>query len=155
MPREVSAGTDRLHGDLEGGSSEFASGPTAGIASETQGKGPRRPTLRNVYDTFSEGFASADLTEARGLLESLLKRRRSSVLPVPARKPRCDLLEEPAVAVRIAERGIREIGATFRVRVRARKKTAPVAVEHLAYLDAAADEVVARCVDVKTTSSKR
>jgi hypothetical protein len=27
-----------------------------------------------VYDTFTEGFATADLTEARGLLESLPSR---------------------------------------------------------------------------------
>src|SRR4029453_14221072 len=51
------------------------------------------------------------------------------------------------VAVRIAERGIREIGATFWIR--AGKKTTPVAVEHLADLDAATDEVLARCVEVR------
>jgi hypothetical protein len=55
-------------------------------------------------------------------------------------------LKEPAVAVRIAERCIREIRAAFRVR--ARKKLAPVAVEHLADLDAAADQVLTRRVDV-------
>ena len=91
---------------------------------------------RTVYDTFTESFATAGLTEARD----------PSVLPFPARKPRGDLLEQPAVAVRIAERGIREIGATFRVR--ARKKAPPVAVEHLADLDAAAGEVFTGCVDV-------
>jgi hypothetical protein len=72
--------------------------------------------------------------------------RVSSVFPLPARKSRSDLLEEPAVAVRIAERCIREIGATFRVR--ARKKLTPLAVEHLTDLDAAADEILARRVDV-------
>ena len=30
----------------------------------------RTALLRTVYDTFTEGFATADLTEARGLLES-------------------------------------------------------------------------------------
>jgi predicted ATPase len=37
----------------------------------TQGRDDADGLLRNVYDTFTEGFATADLTEARGLLESL------------------------------------------------------------------------------------
>jgi hypothetical protein len=71
---------------------------------------------------------------------------RSSVFPLPARKPRRDLLEEPPVAVRIAEGGVREVGATFQVR--SRNKTPPIAVEHLADLDAAAEEVRTRRIDV-------
>src|SRR4029453_12840670 len=39
------------------------------------------------------------------------KQRRPSVLPRPARKPRRDLLEQPAVAVRIAEGVLVERGA--------------------------------------------
>jgi hypothetical protein len=30
-----------------------------------------RPVLRAVYETFTEGFATVDLIEASGLLESL------------------------------------------------------------------------------------
>lgn len=37
----------------------------------TQGRDNADRLLRTVYDTFTEGFATADLTEARGLLESL------------------------------------------------------------------------------------
>jgi len=83
--------------------------------------------------------------EHRGQAKEM--RRRSSVVPQPAGKPRGDLLEEPAVAVRIVEGGIREVGAMFRVR--ARKQLAPVAVEDLADLDAAPDEILTRRVDVR------
>jgi predicted ATPase/class 3 adenylate cyclase len=37
----------------------------------TQGRDDADRLLRNVYDTFTEGFATADLTEAKSLLESL------------------------------------------------------------------------------------
>src|SRR6516162_4306060 len=67
------------------------------------------------------------------------------VLPLPARKPRPDLLEQPFVAIWIAERGIRLVGATLRVRTR---NTPPGEVEYLADLGAAADEVRTRRVDV-------
>ena len=70
---------------------------------------------------------------------------RRQVRPLPARQPRLDLLEQPLVAIGIAERGVRLIGAAFRVRAR---NTAPGQVEHLADRDAAADEVRARRVDV-------
>ena len=36
----------------------------------SQGRDDADRLLRSVYDTFTEGFATADLTEARGLLES-------------------------------------------------------------------------------------
>src|ERR1044071_5310678 len=36
-------------------------------------------------------------------------------LPLAARKPRGDLLEQPAVPVRVLERGKREVGTTLRV----------------------------------------
>ena len=36
----------------------------------TQGRDDADRLLRSVYDTFTEGFATADLTEARALLES-------------------------------------------------------------------------------------
>jgi predicted ATPase/class 3 adenylate cyclase len=40
----------------------------------TQGRDDADRLLRSVYDTFTEGFATADLTEARGLLGSLPSR---------------------------------------------------------------------------------
>jgi predicted ATPase len=36
-----------------------------------QGRDDADQLLRSVYDTFTEGFTTADLTEARGLLERL------------------------------------------------------------------------------------
>ena len=36
----------------------------------SQGRNDADRLLRSVYDTFTEGFATADLTEARALLES-------------------------------------------------------------------------------------
>src|ERR1700739_3010984 len=73
------------------------------------------------------------------------KRRSSSALPLSARKPRLDLLEQPPVAIRIAERGIGLVRAALRVWSR---NTSPSEVEHLADLDAAADEIRTRSVDV-------
>src|SRR5262245_4613274 len=58
------------------------------------------------------------------------------VLPLPSRKSRLDLLEQPPVAIRIAERGIRLVGATLRVRAR---NTSPGEVEYLADLDAGSE----------------
>src|SRR3954452_11894628 len=67
-----------------------------------------------------------------------------SVVPFPAGDPRRDLLEQPAVAVRVAERRVREVRAPFD-RLEARGP----ALVHLADLDAAADEIVAGGVDVR------
>src|SRR3954471_22386215 len=66
-----------------------------------------------------------------------------SVLPDAARDPGRDLLEQPAVAVRVAERRVREVRAPLD-RLEARR----TALVHLADLDAAADEILARRVDV-------
>src|SRR5690242_18811109 len=66
-----------------------------------------------------------------------------SVLPFPARKPVCDLLQHPTVPVRIAERGTREVGApSLRVEPRRHGHV------YLADVHAATDEVVAGGVDV-------
>jgi hypothetical protein len=70
---------------------------------------------------------------------------RGGVLPLAARKPRLDLLEQPSVAVRVAERGIRLVGAAFRIGA---QNTAARQVEDLADLDAPANEVGSRRVDV-------
>jgi len=70
---------------------------------------------------------------------------RGGVLPLAARKPRLDLLEQPPVTVRVAERGIRLVGAAFRIGAR---NTAPGQVEDLADLDAPVNEVGSRRVDV-------
>src|SRR5262249_40590864 len=75
-------------------------------------------------------------------------------LPLAAGKPRLDLLEQPAVPVRVLEPGEREVGTTFRV--------APVdawvlpgvvegtasVVEDPTHLDAASDQVFAGGLDV-------
>src|SRR5215469_15828603 len=67
-----------------------------------------------------------------------------SVLPFPSRQSRLDLLEQPPVAIRIAERGIGLVGATFRIRA---GNTTAGQVEYLTDLDAPVGELLARCVD--------
>ncbi len=70
-------------------------------------------------------------------------------LPLAAGKPRLDLLEQPAVPVRILERGKRVVGTTLRVApadawvLHGVVEGAAGIVEDLAHLDAAGDEVVA------------
>src|SRR5215217_1771662 len=66
-----------------------------------------------------------------------------SVLPFPPGDPGGDLLEQPAVAVRVAERRVREVRAPW-YRLEARGPT----LVHLADVDAAADEIGAGGVDV-------
>ena len=68
-------------------------------------------------------------------------------------KSRLDLLEQPAVAVRIAERSPRAIGVTVRIRpryasLRPGYMEAGVEMEHLAHVDAMSDKLGARCLDV-------
>ena len=69
-----------------------------------------------------------------------------SVLPLPAREPLLDLLEQPAVAIWIAEGRIGEVGPTLRVRTGS--EPGLVTVEQLAHLDAATNEVLTRRVDI-------
>jgi hypothetical protein len=75
----------------------------------------------------------------------------------PSREPLLDLLEQPNVAVGIAERGIRGIGTALGIwarsarvgpRVKAATEAAADVVEHLAYLDAVREELAAGRVDV-------
>src|SRR3954466_15832265 len=66
-----------------------------------------------------------------------------SVVPFPAREPGRDLLEQPAVAVRVLERGEPEVRRPFR-----RLEAGRPLLVYLADLDAAADEVVPGGVDV-------
>src|SRR5580704_8517426 len=68
-----------------------------------------------------------------------------SPLPHSAGKARGDLLQQPRVAVRIVERGIRLVRASLRVGSRYR---ALVEVEHLADVRATADQLGARRIDV-------
>jgi protease I len=70
-----------------------------------------------------------------------------SVLPFPSGKPGRDLLEQPAVAVGIAERGVALVGAALRVQARAGPVGAKV--EEVTDLYAAADEVIPRRLDVR------
>jgi len=70
----------------------------------------------------------------------------------PSRKPLLDLLEQPTVAVGIAERGIRGIGAACRIWTESARRGSCVkaageatfgVVEHVAYLDAMREELAA------------
>src|SRR6185295_4328236 len=74
-------------------------------------------------------------------------------------QPGRNLLEQPAVAIRIAERGERAIATMLGIRTRDSESPKQVglvrtgihaagAVEHLADLDAATAQVAAGCVDV-------
>src|SRR5262249_37201681 len=76
--------------------------------------------------------------DARTFREAALpgKRRPSSVLPFPAGEPRLDLLEQPGIAIRIAERGVGLVGASLRIRSR---NGSPIEVEHPADLSGRAD----------------
>src|SRR3954454_9705505 len=67
-----------------------------------------------------------------------------SVVPDPAGEPGRDLLEQPAVAVRVAERRVREIRAPRQVGEAGGLRL----VLHLADVDAAADEIFSGSVDV-------
>src|SRR5213596_2183563 len=66
-----------------------------------------------------------------------------SVVPFPPRDPARDLLEQPAVAVRVAERCVREVRAVWQVEPGGLRL-----LLHLADVDAAADEILPSGVDV-------
>jgi hypothetical protein len=69
----------------------------------------------------------------------------TSVLPLSARKPRRDLLELPLIAIRITERSVGLIRATFRIPT----WSAPSSqVEQLTDLDSTVNEIGARRLDV-------
>ncbi len=94
------------------------------------------------------------LTMARlGFSQQLPHRRDVDAAESSSRKPRGDLLKQPAVAVRIVEGREREIGATFRVaagRVSAGPYVQKVAlkVEHFADVDAASNQLCACGLEV-------
>src|SRR4051812_40412044 len=67
-----------------------------------------------------------------------------SVLPHPPGQPGRDLLEDPAVAVRVAEGRVCEVGASGQVGEPGGLRL----LLHLADVDAAADEILPRGVDV-------
>ena len=83
-------------------------------------------------------------------------RRTPSSRVDPAGQPRRDLLQQPAVAVRVAERGEGAVAAVVGRRARSTRPRAVglelgarlLGVEHLADLDAAGGELVARGLDV-------
>src|SRR5271155_3922190 len=91
-------------------------------------------------------------------LRQVARRRVSSIAGDTPRKPRRDLLEEPAVAIRIMERGERAIAAMLGIRTAdaeppkqvglVRASVHALVVEHLADLDAATEELVAGGGDV-------
>src|SRR5262245_28118151 len=59
-----------------------------------------------------------------------------------------DLLEQPAVAVRVSERGERDVAAAFRIASRERRLSRTGTMEHTAHFDTAADELGTRRLDV-------
>ena len=59
-----------------------------------------------------------------------------------------DLLEQPAIAVRVAERGERGVTAPLRIRAAERRLSRSRTVEYFAHVDTAIDELGARCLDV-------
>jgi hypothetical protein len=67
-----------------------------------------------------------------------------SVLPFPPGQPDRDLLEQPAIAVRVAERRVREVRAPGPVGKPGRLRL----LLHLADVDAAVDEIFPGGVDV-------
>src|SRR3954451_1024285 len=70
---------------------------------------------------------------------------RASGVPDAARQPCRHLLEEPAVPVRIPERGVAVVRGATAIRTR---NASAVQMEQLADVDAAADEIVTRRLDV-------
>src|SRR5215217_2514296 len=80
-----------------------------------------------------------------GLVQQVCQRGAAmSVLPFPPGQPGRDLLEHPAVAVRVAERRVREVRAPGQVGEPGGLRL----LLHLADVDAAADEIFASGVDV-------
>src|SRR5262245_52788322 len=79
---------------------------------------------------------------------------RSSRLPFAPGKSRRDLLEQPAVPVRILERGKREVRTTLRIAAADARvlhgvvEGASGVVKDFAYVDTAGEQVVAGGVDV-------
>src|SRR5262245_9582524 len=59
-----------------------------------------------------------------------------------------DFLQQPAVAVRIAERGERGITAPLRIRAAERRLSRTGTVDHFAHVDAATDELGTRGHDI-------
>ena len=121
-------------------------GSPAALARDDVGGVPPRPVVLR-----SGRFV---LAMALLCLSQKLGQRRDVHAAEPASgKPRLDLLEHPAVAVGIVERGKREIGATFRIRprhasLRPGEMEAALEMEHLTHVDPVADELGACCVDV-------
>src|SRR4029453_8875347 len=76
-----------------------------------------------------------------GLSQKLCERRDVYAAEASSRKPCLDRLEEPAVAVGIAERRKRAVGATFGVGARQGWSPEAGEMERLSHVCAAADEL--------------
>src|SRR5215469_11665878 len=88
--------------------------PACFLARGHPGKRRTSPTNCAVHGSFHRD-RDAQPFRAAG---SPGRRCPSSVLPLPAREPGLDLLEEPFVAIRVAERGVSLIRAILRVPAR-------------------------------------
>src|SRR5207249_1410566 len=88
-------------------------GSPPALARDDVGRVPSRPVvLRSGRFVFAMALlcVSQKLCQSRDVHDdSWVGRARSD----PSGKARLDLLQQPAVAIRIAERGVRAVGATF------------------------------------------
>src|SRR4051794_37599603 len=82
------------------------------------------------------------------LAQKLGQRRNVHAAESASGKSRLDLLQQPAVAVRVAERGERAVTAALWIRAAERRLSRTGAVEHFAHVDTAMDELGARSPDV-------
>src|SRR3954471_4148296 len=85
-----------------------------------------------------EAFSKRSWCSAVSCSRSAREATSMSVLPFPARQPGRDLLEQPAVAVRVAERRVRKVRAPGQVG----KPGGLRLLLDLADVDAAADEIL-------------
>src|SRR3954470_17374606 len=88
-------------------------------------------------------FSKASWWSAVSCNRSASEATSMSVLPFPAGEPGRDLLEQPAVAVRVAERRVREVRAPGQVEPGGLRP-----LLHLADVDTAADEIFPGGVEV-------
>src|SRR5262249_50560215 len=112
------AGVERIRGAERAGRPP-CTGPPPSTPSRASPPARASPCTRRTSPTSCAAHGSSrsdrDVPPSRGGGKPA-KRCPSSVLPLPARKSCRDLLEQPPVAVRIAERSVGLVRATLRVR---------------------------------------
>ena len=113
----------------------------AALARDNVGSVPPRPVV------LWSGRIVPSMTLFR-LSQKVCQSRDVHVAEPSSGESRVDLLEQPAIAVRIAERGERDVTAPLRIRAAERRLSRPGTVEHFAYVYAMPDEFGTRCLDV-------